>query len=75
MSNAMSFPAVMACHREKHWYEDTDVPKSAEAVYKRMRQQWLKLKARSDEVSHAGERLLCLASSSGGSCCLLDQTA
>lgn len=40
----------MATHREKHWYEDTDVPAAAEAVYKRMRQQWLKLKARSDQV-------------------------
>lgn len=95
--------AVMAAHREKHWYEDTggwlqaswylnqastgrdpvaacgvpttmfaryihavpsfnmlcvlcallcvvDVPKSAEAIYNKMRQQWLKLKARSNEV-------------------------
>lgn len=40
----------MATHREKHWYEDTDVPAAAEGVYKRMRQQWLKLKARSDQV-------------------------
>lgn len=40
----------MASHREKHWYEDTDVPEDAEAIYKKMRQQWLKLKARSDEV-------------------------
>jgi hypothetical protein len=41
----------MAAHREKHWYEDTDCPQDAEAVYKRMQQQWTKLKARSDEVS------------------------
>lgn len=40
----------MASHREKHWYEDTDRPQDAEAVYKRMQQQWTKLKARSDEV-------------------------
>ncbi len=40
----------MAARRESHWWEDTDVPEAAAAIYKKLRDQWGKLKARSDEV-------------------------
>ncbi|KAF6259184.1 hypothetical protein COO60DRAFT_1626155 [Scenedesmus sp. NREL 46B-D3] len=40
---------VMAARRESHWWEDTDVPDAATGIYNKLRQQWAKIKARSDE--------------------------
>lgn len=42
-------PHVTA-RREPHWWEDTDKPKAAESIFKRLAQQWSKISARSDEV-------------------------
>ncbi|WIA20683.1 hypothetical protein OEZ85_005056 [Tetradesmus obliquus] len=40
---------VQAARRETHWFQDTDVPEVVEAIYEKLRTQWVKLQKRSDE--------------------------
>eukprot|EP00878_Enallax_costatus_P000954 GHUV01001084.1.p1 GENE.GHUV01001084.1~~GHUV01001084.1.p1 ORF type:complete len:265 (+),score=87.90 GHUV01001084.1:216-1010(+) len=40
---------TLAAKQESHWYSDTEDPPVVEAIYKKLRTQWLKLREHSDE--------------------------